>query len=279
MAFSSFSHIGDLQSLSFAVVLREEGNGEDIVARMLPMSRIVPGVPEEKKKKREPRVAETKEPCKRPECEAQRSRLQEMRDANDLLQDQLDEAAAAAGAAESKAESAADANRAALAANDELEARMSELDQKSAALEIEEEEGARQKRELRKKAEQLEKEIEKLRKQTEDRNRQREEAAASNQVEVVFASHAPFNRAGFNRAGSATRSVGETEERLFVESLDLWDRSYGGSAAKQSAFLSETLRPCTAPTRVLKMPTPPYVVEAMAKMAKRAGGGTKKKGN
>ncbi|GMI41015.1 hypothetical protein TeGR_g11620 [Tetraparma gracilis] len=281
MAFSSFAHIPDLQSLEFAVVLREEGNGEDIVSRMLPMSRIVPGAPVERKVRDPPVVMSVKEPCTRPECVAQRNRIQEMEDANEMLQEQLDDIEGSIRREMSKMESVEKANKTAEAANDELETAMNELDQKSAALEIEAEEGQRQKRDLHKKVQQLEAEIESFRKQTEERNRQREMAMASNQVEVVFAPQLnPFATQApapviNDSHGYATRPTSEREERLFVASLDLWDTTYGGSATKQSDFLSQSLRPRTTPNRTFRMPTPPYLAKARDRVKTPNGGKTK----
>ena len=279
MAFSSFAHIPDLQSLEFAVVLREEGNAEEIVSRMLPMSRIVPGEPVEKKKREAPVAMSTKIPCTRPECVAARNRLQDMEDANEALQDQLDEVEDGIRSVMNKMENIDKANKSAETQNDELETQMNELDQQSAALEIEAEEGSRQKRELNKKVAQLQAEIDKFMKETKDRDDQRERAAASNQVEVVFK---PFN---WTRGpepevnddkGYATKSTSEKEEKLFVASLDLWDGTYGGSAAKQSEFLGKTLRPRTTPGRTFRMPTPPYM--AAAKARAMTPGGAKSKG-
>ena len=52
LAYSSFSHIGDVQNLSFAVGLRQdEENAELYVQKILPMCKIVPGKPLEKRKR------------------------------------------------------------------------------------------------------------------------------------------------------------------------------------------------------------------------------------
>jgi hypothetical protein len=279
MAFSSFAHIPDLQSLEFAVILREEGNGEELVSRMLPMSRIVPGQPVERKVREQPVAISTKIPCTRPECVAQRNRIQEMMDANEMLQDQLDEVEGSIRSVMNKIDNLEKSNKQAETANDELETQMTELDQRSALLEIEAEEGTRQKRELNKKVAQLEAEIEKLVAQTEERNKQREMAVAASSNQVVFA---PFN---WSRGpeplpndanGYATRDTTESDEKVFVASLDLWDGTYGGSAAKQSDFISSTLRPSTTPGRTFRMPTPPYIAAAKARAS--TPGGAKGKG-
>lgn len=51
-AYSSYSHIGDVQNLSFAVGLREdEANAELYVQKILPLCKIVPGKPVERRKR------------------------------------------------------------------------------------------------------------------------------------------------------------------------------------------------------------------------------------
>eukprot|EP00518_Triparma_eleuthera_P001357 CAMPEP_0182462166 /NCGR_PEP_ID=MMETSP1319-20130603/6524_1 /TAXON_ID=172717 /ORGANISM="Bolidomonas pacifica, Strain RCC208" /LENGTH=295 /DNA_ID=CAMNT_0024661561 /DNA_START=97 /DNA_END=983 /DNA_ORIENTATION=+ len=217
MAFSAFAHIPDLQSLEFAVVLREEGNGEDIVSRMLPMSRIVPGEVKEREKKKPAAPISTKEPCTRPECMANRNRIQEMQDANEAVREQLEEVEIGIRQMMAKLEGLEKSNRSADQQNDELEGTNNELEQQIGMLEIEAEEGNRQKRDLHKKIAQLEKEIEMFMKQTEERNKQREQALKSNQNEVNF-------------GGKGFKTSAEPFDKLFVSSLDMWDRQWGGLA-------------------------------------------------
>ncbi len=254
MAFSSFAHIPDLRSLEFAVVLREEGNGEDIVARMLPMSRIVPGPPLEKKVRSPQRSAQ----CVCPDCVSQRLRLQELKDFNEGLMDELEESQVLITTATDKLEVAEKKNRSIEAQNEELEQQLNELDQRTALLEIEAEDGQRQKRELKKKVSQLDAEIDKLRKQTEERIKERELALRSNQCEVVF------GEPKFHSLSSPP-----AVDEVFVNSLDLWDGTYGGSTGKQNDFISSLVRPSTTPGRTIadfKMPTPPYLTTAMTKI-------------
>jgi len=250
MAFSAFAHIPDLQSLEFAVVLREEGNGEDIVSRMLPMSRIVPGEVKEREKKKPAAPISTKEPCTRPECMANRNRIQEMQDANEAVREQLEEVEIGIRQMMAKLEGLEKSNRSADQQNDELEGTNNELEQQIGMLEIEAEEGNRQKRDLHKKIAQLEKEIEMFMKQTEERNKQREQALKSNQNEVNF-------------GGKGFKTSAEPFDKLFVSSLDMWDRQWGGSPTKQQDYLSTVNRPKTTPGRVFKMPTPKYLEKSI----------------
>ncbi|GMH77822.1 hypothetical protein TL16_g07545 [Triparma laevis f. inornata] len=141
MAFSSFAHIPDLQSLEFAVVLREEGNGEDIVSRMLPMSRIVPGeIKERERPKKTVAPISTKEPCVRPECMANRNRIQEMQDTNDAVREQLEDVEIGIRQLMAKLEGIDKSNKVNDQQNEELEGNLSTLDQQIGLLEIEAEE-------------------------------------------------------------------------------------------------------------------------------------------
>ena len=188
MPFSAFAHINDLQSLEFAVVLREEGNGEDIVSRMLPMSRIVPGEPKERERRSPPPslLPSTKEPCMRPECMANKARLEELKDGNEALKEQLEDVEIEIRQSMSKLEAIEKSNRIADQQNDETESTLNELDQQMSLLEIEAEDGIRQKADLHKKIVQLEQEIANFMKQKEERDKQRVHAMESNQCEVVF---------------------------------------------------------------------------------------------
>ena len=56
---------------------------------MLPMSRIIPGEPKEREKRAPLQQQLTKEPCTRPECVANQKRIQELRDGNEMLKEQV----------------------------------------------------------------------------------------------------------------------------------------------------------------------------------------------
>ena len=71
-------------------------------------------------------------------------------------------------------------------------------------------------------------------KQKEERDQQREQASKSNQCEVVFGCvnvrTAPRDLDIINDEAQMTTPA---IDRLFVNSLDVWDRNYGGSPTKQ----------------------------------------------
>jgi len=260
IAFSSFAHIHDLQALEFAVVLREDGNGEDIVSRMLPMSRIVPGEKKEKEKRvPKPPKVDTKTPCPRPECVANKNRIQEMQDVNLGLMEQLEDLDAAIRGGINKLEEVDKQNKAAEDANEELEGQMQEIDQQAATLEIEAEDGLRQKRDLLNKVKQLEAEIEMYEKQAEERRQQMENAMKATTSEVVF---------GAGRGGGSL-------DATLTQSLDLWNEK---DTAAQGNFLANLNRPKTTPGRIFKMPAPEYMknmekARAMSRGGKSGGGG------
>ena len=54
-----------------------------------------------------------------------------------------------------------------------------------------------------------------------------------------------------------------------MNSLDLWDRNFGGSPTKQAEFIANSLRPSTTGGRIFKMPTPKYL-EGKPEAAKAA---------
>ncbi|GMI23757.1 hypothetical protein TrCOL_g8643 [Triparma columacea] len=260
MPFSAFAHIPDLQSLEFAVVLREEGNGEDIVSRMLPMSRIVPGEPKERERRPPPEKTSTKEPCMRPECVANLNRINELKEGNEMLKEQLEDVEIEIRQNMSRLEAIEKSNRLSDQQNDELETQMNDLDQQVGVLEIEAEDGIRQKRDLHKKIAQLEAEVAMFLKQKEERDQQREQATKSNQCEVVFGgisvARPPKDLDIINdEAQMSTPAV----DRLFVNSLDVWDRNFGGSPTKQNDFVASMIRPSTTPGRIFKMPLPKYL--------------------
>ena len=90
LAFSSFSHIQDLSSISYAVGLREDdADSEAIIGRILPMARAKPGKPVEK---RQPKVVEGPlSDCDNPECLARQDRYRELGEANITMKAQYEE--------------------------------------------------------------------------------------------------------------------------------------------------------------------------------------------
>jgi hypothetical protein len=53
------------------------------------MSRIVPGEPKERERRPPPEKTSTKEPCMRPECVANLNRINELKEGNEMLKEQV----------------------------------------------------------------------------------------------------------------------------------------------------------------------------------------------
>jgi chromosome segregation ATPase len=84
--YSDFSHMSATQGIGnirFAVSLRES-NPDAIVARVFPLTKIVPVEIKEKKPKKKPKKVEEKA-CARPDCAARKDKLNELKDENKLL--------------------------------------------------------------------------------------------------------------------------------------------------------------------------------------------------
>ena len=78
----------DLGGLTFAVGLRED-NPEEMVAKILPLTRIIPGeIKPRTIKKVSKKVVEDK-PCERPDCMARKERYIELNSENEQLRQQL----------------------------------------------------------------------------------------------------------------------------------------------------------------------------------------------
>lgn len=88
--YSDFSHMSAQQGIGnirFAVSLREE-NPDAIVARVFPLTKIIPVEIKEKKKPKKPKKQEEKV-CARPDCAARKDKLNELKDENKALRDNL----------------------------------------------------------------------------------------------------------------------------------------------------------------------------------------------
>ena len=127
--------------------------------------------------------------------------------------------------------------------NDELETQMNDLDQQVGVLEIEAEDGIRQKRDLHKKIAQLEAEVAMFLKQKEERDQQREQATKSNQCEVVFGGiNVARPSKDLDIINDEAQMSTPAVDRLFVNSLDVWDKNFGGSPTKQNDFVASMVR-------------------------------------
>lgn len=82
--YSDFSHMSAAQGIGnirFAVSLREE-NPDAIIARVFPLTKIVPVPKKEEKPKPKPKPKVEEKPCNRPDCAARKDKLGELKGEN-----------------------------------------------------------------------------------------------------------------------------------------------------------------------------------------------------
>lgn len=82
--YSDFSHMSAAQGIGnirFAVGLREE-NADAIIARVFPLTKIVPVAKKEEKPKPKPKPKVEEKPCIRPDCAARKEKLSELKNEN-----------------------------------------------------------------------------------------------------------------------------------------------------------------------------------------------------
>jgi len=207
LAYSSFSHIENIDDLSFAVGLRygDEDDVTEAIGRIIPMSRILPGKPAQQRggQKDEGSLEE----CDNPECLARQDRYRELADANVSLRTQYEELELSLKMTLNKLQLMDKANKLAEDANDKLQEQLDEIRGRTSILEVEGSEGQKVNSQLKTKLSGLETEIATLRKQAEERRIAKEEAERSSASEVVFAPRGDFR---------------QTHESLDVAALEKW---------------------------------------------------------
>jgi len=88
--YSDFSHMAAKEGISnikFAVGLRED-NPDEIIARVFPMTKIIPGIVKEKPVRKKSIKIEEKN-CLRPDCINRKEKLYELKDENEELKIKL----------------------------------------------------------------------------------------------------------------------------------------------------------------------------------------------
>lgn len=88
--YSDFSHMSAKQGIGdirFAVSLRED-NADEMIARVFPMTRIIPGIKKEKTIRKVEKKIEDKI-CSRPDCSARKEKLNELKNENNNLRTKL----------------------------------------------------------------------------------------------------------------------------------------------------------------------------------------------
>ena len=91
LVFSDISHLGagseSLSTIKFAVGLREELNADELLGKIMPLTRVVPGIPKEKKTRGDKPVVEKE--CIRGDCQSKKTLLAELQSENEPFRQQL----------------------------------------------------------------------------------------------------------------------------------------------------------------------------------------------
>ena len=216
LAFSSFSHIQDLSSISYAVGLREDdADSEAIIGRILPMARAKPGKPMEK---RQPKIAEGPiSDCENPECLARQDRYRELGEANAGMRSQYEELEMQLKLTLNKLQLMDKSNKTIEDQNDKLQEQLDEIRSRTAILDAESAQGKTINDGLQGKLSVLEAEIATLRAQADERRRQQEEAERSSATEVIFRRRDP--------------AIQSPKEAYDVCALENWGNQFKAEAA------------------------------------------------
>jgi chromosome segregation ATPase len=194
--FSDFSHMsgakGGTSHIHFAVGLREE-NAEEILKRVLPMTKIVPGVKKEKKVRKIEKKVEEKT-CARSDCLARKDKLVELQGDNKNLRLKLK-------ALEDKIETAK--NKIALTEksiimaeekNDTLNGQIESSQARIFSIEADVEKGEGFNQTLRRQLESVQAEIAEIKAQTEQSNNQLMEILEDKQDQKIVFSRDPKHK-------------------------------------------------------------------------------------
>lgn len=91
LVFSDISHLGagagSLSTIKFAVGLREDLSADELLGRIMPLTKVVPGLPKEKAQREKKQVIEKE--CGRGDCQSQRNLLLELSSENEPFREQL----------------------------------------------------------------------------------------------------------------------------------------------------------------------------------------------
>lgn len=190
-AYSSFSHIEGLANLAFSVGLREDGGTDDVVSKIIPMARIVPGVPIER------RIRSMMEDVGGTDLEAAaleipeyvelQDRLRELTAANANLRQQIDDIEAQMKITLNKQAIAERNSKTIETTNDKLSEELDDVKSRTAILQVEAEETARENGELRAQVDTKQTEISKLEAQIALARHEIDKTTSGSTVEVIFA--------------------------------------------------------------------------------------------
>jgi hypothetical protein len=168
--YSDFSHMAssgqvDLGGLTFAVGLRED-NPDEMVAKILPLTRIVPGEVKPRTIKKVPKKVAEDKPCERPDCMARKERYLELNSENEHLRQQLKALEGRVSASKNKISLTERSIQIAEDKNDNLKGQIDDVQARIFTVEADVEKGDQLNQELRNQLAELMFELDRLKKDT-----------------------------------------------------------------------------------------------------------------
>lgn len=193
--YSDFSHMSAKQGIGgirFAVGLRED-NADEIIGRVFPMTRIVPGVRKEKKVRKVEKKAEEKT-CSRPDCTARKEKLAELQDENKSLRLKLKSLEDKIETTKNKISLTEKSIIMAEEKNDTLNGQLEESQARIFSIEADVEKGESFNLALRRQLNALQLDIERTKHETEDQNNQLRDIIDNKSEQKMVFSKYPRNR-------------------------------------------------------------------------------------
>lgn len=220
--FSTYSQMcNDFSTLSFAARLRTESDEDydEVIGRLLPMARVIPGEPVNRRVRK---LNQTAEACTRVDCSARRQKLEELASENDPIKQQIQQIEAEINAVKQKTLLAEKNILATEDRNEALTSQIEELRAQLSAQEVELQHSQQVTDELNKKLAQSQDAVRDLQEQVEiaqHRGEHRSEASPSTRVHVVFGQRSSNNAAAQS-----------------VQQLDDWERQLSSPSSSDASF-------------------------------------------
>jgi predicted nucleic acid-binding Zn-ribbon protein len=186
--YSDFSHMTAKQGIGgirFAVSLRED-NPDEIIGRVFPMTKIVPGVKKEKKERKVEKKVEEKV-CTRPDCSARKEKMSELQDENKSLRLKLKNLEDKIETARNKITLTEKSIIMTEEKNDVLNGQIEDSQSRIFTIEADVEKGEKFNAALRRQLSQLQQDIERIKSETEEQNNQlRDMMDSKTEQKLVF---------------------------------------------------------------------------------------------
>ncbi len=217
--YSDFSHMSASQGIGdirFVVGLREANNSDAILARVFPLTKVIPVEIKEKKPKKKPKKIEEK-PCQRPDCAARKEKLNELKDENKLLRNKVKLLESRIESTKNKIGLTEKSIIMAEEKNDNLNGQIEEATNRILSIENDVEKAESFNQTLRRQLLQLQSEIEAINVQTSEQNRQLQELLEDKtERKIIFAnkhnSNNNHNNSKFASEVSTLRFPGDGDD-------------------------------------------------------------------